>query len=238
MRHYPIFLFLLIIAIDTTGQEQKKDIRDEIQFSLRTNPLSFIEADANFMLGLGIQWSPRLATTIEPAYIFGRLYGTSSNDETQTGGAPASGIKFRTDLRYYFSDFPHGRRSALFIGPEFHYKNVTTRIEDEFGINCIGNNCAYRQRAEYKEIKEELGGFLKMGLHAPLIDRLAIEFFWGLGFKWKWRRESDIPVGGSFTVPPDARGNTFIPREGLMLMLPMGAKLSFLLGNKKYFSGR
>ena len=231
MIRHTVLLLLLIISLGIHAQEKKKSFRDETQFSLRTNPLSFIEADANVMLGIGMQWSPRLAATIEPAYIFGRLYGTVNNDN-QTGALPASGIKLRTDFRYYFSDFPNGKRSALFIGPEFHYKYVNTTLEDEFGINCIGNNCAYRQRAEYKETKEELGGFLKMGLHAPVVDKLAIELFWGLGVKWKWRRESDIPVGGSFTDPPDSRGNGIIPREGLMVMLPMGAKLSFLLRGK------
>lgn len=130
--------------------------------------------------------------------------------------------------------FFHGRTAAVFIGPELHYKHVTTRIEDEFGINCIGNNCAFRQRAEYKEIKTELGGVLKMGLHGPLIDRLAVEFFWGFGVKWKWRREKDIPVGGAFMVPPDSRNNAVFPREGLMIMIPIGAKLTFLLSSK-YF---
>lgn len=237
MLRHTVLIVLLIIAINTIGQETKKSFRDETQFSLRTNPLSFIEADANVMLGIGMQWSPRLATTFEPAYIFGRLYGVTNNNDEEQGAYPASGIKLRTDIRYYFNDFPKGRRAALFIGPEFHYKYVNTWIEDEFGINCIGNNCAFRQRAEYKETKEEFGGFLKMGMHAPLIDRLAIEFFWGLGVKWKWRRESGVPVGGSFTEPPDSRGNGILPREGLMVILPMGAKLSFLLRGK-YFSGR
>ena len=236
MIRYHIILPLLFIAITVSAQETKKSFASGTEFSLRTNPLSFIEADANVMLGLGIQWNPRLATTIEPAYIFGRLYGTSNNNtgnNTETGAAPASGIKLRTDLRYYFTDFRYGKRAAWFFGPEFHYKYVNTWIEDEFGINCIGNNCAYRQRAEYKETKEELGGCFKFGVNAPLVgDRMAIEFFWGLGFKWKWRRESGIPLGGSFSFPPDARDNNLIPREGLMTMMPMGTKLSFRLGNK------
>jgi hypothetical protein len=234
MIRYHIILLLLFIATNTSGQENNKKFRDGTGFSLRTNPLSCIEADANIMVGVGIQWSPRLATTIEPAYIFGRLYGTSNNtNDTETGAAPASGIKLRTDLRYYFTDFRYGGRSAFFFGPEFHYKYVNTWIEDEFGINCIGNNCAYRQRAEYKETKEELGGFFKFGVNTPFVgDRVAMEFFWGLGFKWKWRRESGIPVGGSFTFPPDARNNNLIPREGLMMMMPMGMKLSFRVGNR------
>src|SRR5688572_1003011 len=114
MLRHTVLLLSLIITINTIAQEKKKSFRDETQFSLRTNPLSFIEADANFMLGIGMQWSPRLAATIEPAYIFGRLYGVTNNNESESGTFPASGIKLRTDFRYYFSDFPNGRRSALF----------------------------------------------------------------------------------------------------------------------------
>jgi hypothetical protein len=202
-----------------------------VQLSLRTNPLSFIESDANVMLGLGIQWDPQLAVTFEPAYIFARLYdggGVDNGDESDT--RRASGIKLRTDFRLYFTPFNYSR-GAFFFGPEFHYKYVNTWIPADFGINCSGANCAYTQRAEYKETKEEFGGLLKFGLNAPLYrDRLAIEVFAGLGLKTKWRQESGIPVGGSFINPPGNNRTAFTPPyEGWMMMLPMGTKLSFRL---------
>lgn len=94
---------------------------------------------------------------------------------------------------------------GVFIAPEFHYKHVNTKKWDNFGINCIGQQCDYYQYARYKEIKNEIGGSLKIGVLVPFGKdnwRWGMEFYGGLGVKVSKFKDTDLPVGGSFVNPP------------------------------------
>ncbi|HET6996926.1 MAG TPA: DUF3575 domain-containing protein [Chitinophagaceae bacterium] len=191
-------------------------------FTLRINPLSVLEPDGNLMVGLGYQFNRRWAITLDPGYIFFSAYAKAANIVS------LSGIKIRSDIRFLFDRSRPGRFSS-FIAPEFHYKYVTTTREDDFGINCIGGQCAYNERAEYKEKKKETGISIKVGTLVTLKSRWNVELYGGLGIKFLKFQLTDIPPGGSFLHPPDtdliANNNHHSPQ----LLVPAGVKFIFRL---------
>ena len=170
--------------------------------TLRFNPLSFLETDGNVSIGAGYQWHRRWAVTIDPGYIFFSPYANTNNSVS------LSGIKIRSDIRFLFDKSGSGSFNS-FIAPEFHYKYVSSKKWEDFGINCLGGQCDYYQKAKYKEVKKEVGVSLKIGTHIPLFkNQWKIEIYGGLGFKFKNFEETELPIGGSFVNPPD-RNNFF-----------------------------
>lgn len=217
-------ILLFSYSIESYAQAKPKEtgLHD---ITLRFNPLSFLEADGNIMLGLGYQLHPRLAITIDPGYIFFRPY-----EEGENKSSSVSGIKIRSDIRFFFAKSRSGKY-IFFVGPEFHYKYVSARKWDDFGINCLGGMCAYYQRAQYTEEKKEIGGSLKMGTQIPISgNRWKIELYWGLGFKFIKFKETDLPVGGSFINEPD-HNTTFVTYDENTAypIIPTGIKIVFLL---------
>lgn len=228
IRH-PFVLLLSMMIFCCSNITAQFSPRDHALFSLRTNPMSWSESDANIMLGLDMQWSPRMAASFEPAYIYGRMFDTDNDGRDESGIQPASGLKLRSGIRFYFTDYEYGGK-AFFFSPEFHYKYLTTKIWDEFGINCTGPNCAFTQVAQFKEIKTELGGLFKFGYSTRFFTpRVAMEVFAGLGVKQKKTHQTDFPLGGALLNPPGDRINMFVVRNGTAMMMPMGVKLSFAL---------
>jgi hypothetical protein len=193
--------------------------------TLRTNPLSFLENDGNIMLGVGYQWHQRWAMAIDPGYIFFTPYNNSETSQVSS----MSGIKVRADVRYFFEKSRKGLFNT-FVAPEFHYKYVRSRKWEDFGINCLGGQCDYYQRAEYTEIKKEMGAALKIGTILPLGNgRFNVEVYGGLGFKFKRFVDTDLPLGGSFVNPPDHSGllNTNGDPDAAYFILPAGVKFTY-----------
>jgi hypothetical protein len=194
-----ILLFSCIIESNAQAVQKETGLHS---ITLRFNPLSFLETDGNVTIGAGYQWHRRWAITIDPGYIFFSPYADVNNSVS------LSGIKIRSDIRFLFDKSRPGGFSS-FIAPEFHYKYVSSKKWDDFGINCLGGQCAYYQRAEYKEVKKEIGASVKIGTLIPLFNnRWKVELYGGLGIKFKNFEETDLPVGGSFVNQPN-RDNLF-----------------------------
>jgi hypothetical protein len=217
-----ILLFSCSIELNAQAKSKETSLHN---FSLRFNPLSFLETDGNVMLGVGYQLHRRFAITIDPGYIFFRPLDNAENKSSSV-----SGIKIRSDIRFLFAKSRRGRY-LFFIGPEFHYKYVSSSKWADFGINCLGGMCAYNQRAQYKEIKKEVGGAAKMGTQLRVFnDRWKIEFYWGIGFKFKRFEETNLPTGGAFLNEPD-HDNIFgtTDENTAYPIIPGGIKIIFLL---------
>ncbi len=202
-------------------------------FSLRTNPLSFIENDGNFMLGLGVHFTPRFAITVEPGLVLYSLY--DFNDKIKSN----SGLKLRTDVRYFLRDFvPMGENRFIpFVALGFHYKNVSSIKTDDFGINCINGDCEYFQQSDYKQLKKEVGGFVKFGAVFPLSKsgRFNGEFFMGLGARTQKFGYKNTPLGSTvFFNPVDPTEDfPYVPLNDKdnppTVLFPTGIKLFYFL---------
>ena len=201
---------------------------EEPQLWLRTSLVSPFEADGNVMLGLGVQWKSRWAGIVDGGYIFSNLFENNSSDQNELDGV--TGLKLRTEFRYYLKDVTSGGRTVWYIAPVFHYKKVSSERSAEFGINCANGNCAYFQIDTYKRIKQEVGGLLTLGTFSTLFggDRFAVETFIGLGIKGKKFRNTAFPRGATLFVQP-GEGWFSTERDGSFPMIPVGIKLSFRL---------
>jgi hypothetical protein len=192
--------FIFLFISNAEGQDNKPVTKKTYsEWNLRTNLSSWWDYDAGLSLGTGYRWNDRLSLSVEPTWIF---YNPFAN----TGEfIDPSGIRIRADVKYYISRRKRGM-PEFFVSPELHYKDVRTRKEDLFGINCQNGQCAFFQTANYTEIKKEWGGFLKLGLitQFPFArgHRWFLEFYGGLGAKTLKFKEINLPAGGSFINPP------------------------------------
>ncbi len=230
------FIILLISFFSTNISAQEKIKREAVDFpqlSLRTSLTSYLDEDAGIMLGANYRWTEKFSVSFEPTYIF---YSPYLQDNLNSEIVKPIGYKFRTDIKYHFPQRIFWNME-VFIASEFHYKFTRTKRSDVFGINCIGGNCAYFQNARYTETKKETGGLLKVGVIAPIAskknDRWFLELYGGFGYKQMKFKETDLPVGGSFTNPPTRNFLNFTGstnrNDFSYPMLPGGLKLIFIL---------
>ena len=214
-------LFLTLFFIGTVTANcfsQKRELDFSRSISLRTNLFSLVELDAGIMLGVKYQFNERFAVMIDPMFIFYDPYNSHHQRPL--------GIKIKSDVRYYLDRYRPGH-DRFFIAPELHLKYVSTQKNDDFGINCIGGQCSYYMNAQYREIKNEAGGSIKLGSEISLDkkDIWLLEIYAGFGVRVIHYSERDIPFGASFVSVPihqfPFRENTPVP------ILPGFIKLSF-----------
>ena len=193
MRRLLLFTSLLAYMV---GFSQERKVLNKAWF-LRTNPTSYIEKDAGIMLGVSYRWNERFAFVFDPMFIFYNPY-PEFNDPMEK----KRGIKIRSDFRYYPGNTYSWKR--LFIAPELHFKAMKEKRWETFGIDCVSGNCAYYTFSSFTEEVIEYGISFKSGIEVVSDNqRWAVELFVGLGFKYLNFKEKNIPVGGSFTNPPD-----------------------------------
>lgn len=207
-------------------------------FTLRTNPFSALEHDANIMLGVGVHFSKRIAISVEPGWVFYNLY--SFNDDSRA----ASGLKLRADVRYFLREFvPFGKNRFIpFIAAEFHYKNLLINRTADFGMNCMNGNCEYFQQSDYQLNRKEAGGLLKFGGAFPISrsQRFNGEFFVGLGARTQKFAYKNIPFGGNLSRNLSEEANDFpylsLSRtnpDAPTILISSGIKLFYFLSPSK-----
>jgi hypothetical protein len=221
-------LLILFFAVSTNiiAQKEKKSFSKEI--FLRTNPSSILEYDAGIMVGIRYQWSKRFSATVDPMFIFFSPWRERNMNNAKNS---LLGFKARVDLRYHITA-SDSKGVGLFIGPELHFKTRALGTVREFGINCIQGNCSYYQLARYKEIRNEIGAALKFGFNVPLgigdNQRFALEMYGGLGVKFIYLKQKDIPIGGSLPEVNTRHVLFSSNEEGVAYPnLPGGIKISY-----------
>jgi hypothetical protein len=221
LRHIILILFF-VISVSSICSAQINNKNFSPSLTLRTNLFSVLEIDGGIMLGARYQWSKQFAAVLDPTLIFFNPYF----DEERPFG-----IKIRADVRYYLDKY-EPQHTRFFIAPEFHFKQTTTKKWATFGINCIGQQCSYYMNTVYKEIKNEIGGSLKMGAEVPLNrrNRWSFEVYGGLGFKVDHYKERDIPIGGIFMPEPTHDRVFGFGEDKPVPILPCSIKISYRLG--------
>ena len=211
-------IVVLSICCDCSSQIEKDNFYSGPAITLRTNPFTLVEHDAGIMLGVNYRWTRRWSVTADPTFVF---YTIQPNNN----GMPDRplGIRLKTDIRYHVDN--------VFFSPELVFGYVNTKKTAEFGMNCVGQNCAYYMIDEYNEIKKEIGAAIKMGLIGPIKkrnDNWKLEFYLGIGVSYFDIKEEGIPTGGSFIELPIYRDNIGSPirDEETEIMVPFGLKIS------------
>ena len=219
-------IFLMLSFNFCFSQIGTDDFYSGKAITLRTNPFSFFKHDAGIMLGVNYRWQERWSATIDPTFIF---YAIESPGNSIDPGRPL-GIRVITDLRYHIRKFVGGFEN-IFVSPEVTLGYVRSKKEAEFGINCVGQNCAYYMIQEYTEIKKEAGAAIKIGLIGPIRknnDNWKLELYSGIGVSFFDFQEKGIPAGGSFVrLPVHENILGTLEEDEPNLAIPFGLKISF-----------
>ena len=212
-------IFFLSIFFNCFSQFEKNNFYSGKAITLRTNPFSFLQSDAGIMIGVNYRWHQRWSATLDPKFIF---YAVQSPGNS-TGPKKPLGARVKTDIRYHIQN--------VFIAPELVFGYTSTKTTAEFGINCVGGNCAYYTLQEYTEVKKEAGGAIKIGMTRPVRkknENWKLELYTGIGFSFFDFQEKGIPTGGSFVRPPiyeDALGA--LSEDEPNVMIPFGLIITF-----------
>src|SRR5687767_5938334 len=172
-------IFFLSIFGNCFSQIEKDDFYQGKTITLRSNPFSFLQQDAGVMVGVNRRWHQRWSATVDPKFIFYAVQAPGNS----MGARNPLGVRLKTDIRYHIRNFLFGFEN-IFIAPEAVLGYVRTRSTAEFGINCIGGNCAYFTIQKYTEIKKEAGGGIKIGMIGPIKkknENWKLEIYSGLG---------------------------------------------------------
>ena len=213
-----IITFLLIFY-NCFSQFEKDNFYSGKTITLRTNPFSFFQSDAGIMIGVNYRWRQRWSATIDPKFIFYSVQSPATN----TGSRNPLGIRLKTDIRYHIRN--------VFLAPEVVLGYTSTKTTAEFGVNCVGGNCAYYTLQEYTEIKKEAGGAIKLGFTGPIRknnENWKLELYTGIGVSFFDFQENGIPAGGSFVRPPThENGLGTMDEDEPNVMIPFGLIITY-----------
>jgi hypothetical protein len=217
--------FICALSLSTTIICAQKNFNENVypEISIRTNPFSVFEIDGGLGAGIEYRWSDRWGAAVDPMFIFLDLLSSRPyNERTRKRG-----LKLRADARYYLGR--PGNWKSLFISPEFHFKYVNARVWETFGINCLQGNCDYYMFTQYRQLKTELGGGLKIGTRIMFSSRFFAEIYTGLGVKVTQIENREIPLGASFENP-EGTFQLLRPADGIALpYLPSSIRLALKL---------
>ena len=187
--------------------------------TLRTNPFSFFQSDAGIMIGTNYRWSKRWSATLDPKFIFYAVQQPGNS----IGPRKPLGVRVKTDIRYHIRN--------VFFAPEFVFGYTSTKTTAEFGIHCVGGNCAYYTLQEYTEIKTEAGAAIKFGITGPIRkknENWKLELYTGFGVSFFDFQEEGIPPGGSFVRPPTHEdGLGTMDEDEPNIMIPFGLIITY-----------
>lgn len=219
-------IFFLSIAGNCFSQVEKDNFYAGKTTTLRTNPFSFLQRDAGIMIGLNYRWHERWSATIDPRFIFYAVQSPVNNTDPRN----PLGVRVKTDIRYHIRNFLFGFEN-IFVAPEVVVGYTRTRSTAEFGINCIGGNCAYYTIQKYTEIKKEAGGAMKIGMIGPIKkknENWKLELYSGVGVSFFDFNYKGIPTGGSFVREPrheDGLGE--LNEDEPNIMIPFGLIITY-----------
>lgn len=220
MRYLLLPLVVLSFAVraQTKFQLPKEPVyyKKAISFS----PLALLQVDFTLMGGYEYRPKPGLGLVLEAGYIFGSAVVNSNNsDELLTG----TGFIVRPALRKYIGD-----RQVFYVQPQLFYKEVTHRITDWLGRDCVEDVPTYSSLETFRLRRHVMGGNMVFGLMAPLSKRhkLFLDFYAGIGYRYKTEKIVDRPnccyePARAFFL--EGEQTNFLPS------LPGGVKMVFVL---------
>jgi hypothetical protein len=214
--HRTILFFLLLLLVATTGKGQRPVKRalkaDTGTLYLRFNPLGLMDMfDGNVSFGSEYRFNETWAATLDAGAI---LYSAYFDKTRRT-----TGLLLRPGIRVYPT-----RYKDFFVDFQFHYKNVTYRINDWIEKEVVSNVASYEERKVFQYKKQVMGGRVMIGMRNYFTGnaRFYMEVYAGVGVHYKVeglhnepnsqyrRRFRILNDNGKFTVPAFPLGIRFV----------------------------
>ncbi len=172
---YTLISFVCCFLILQSIAQKKQELfaKDKL---IRVNFTSLIDPfETNFSVGYEKRFKDNFAYSIDMGYVFFNSFYQGRLEKT-------GGVILRPAIRYY-----SGESKRFYVEAEMHYKNVTNKVLDWIGRECVNNVSAYEEYTTFKIRKKVIGFNLKVGYQARLSNdnRFWLEPYVGLGIKYK-----------------------------------------------------
>ncbi|HEU4470300.1 MAG TPA: hypothetical protein VFR58_04390 [Flavisolibacter sp.] len=173
MKTYILLLLLLPLGAAAQQRDPGPDYTKAISFS----PLALAQIDFTMMLGAEYRLRPGFSLYTDAGYIFSSAYLTDGGNSRG-----ASGFIIRPAARFYLRG-----RSLFYLQPQVFYKQVTHRLHDWLGKNCVEGVPAFEQLQDFRYRRQAYGFNGVVGALVPLSrrDRVFFDFYLGLGVRYK-----------------------------------------------------
>lgn len=133
------------------------------------------------------------------------------------------GFKFRNELRFYIG-YVNGSMKGHYLAPELLYGYVFGDEEQTIGINC-DNGCDFFRSVDFRAQRREAAFHLKIGSQRIYNEKVSLDYFFGIGYKYKWFDVSRLDLNPSDVFDREE----LYPDPDFGYSLTIGLKIGLLL---------
>jgi hypothetical protein len=176
LRSLLFFLFMLLVTAGKAQRPVRRTMKaDTGKLFLRYNPLGPLDFfDGNITFGSEFRFNDTWAATLDAGAILYSAYF----DKTRL----TTGFLLRPGIRVY-----PARHKGFFVDAQFHYKDVTYRINDRLEKDVVGNVASYEEHKVFRYKKQVMGGRIMIGFRTYFTRnaRFFMEAYGGFGINYK-----------------------------------------------------
>ena len=211
------FLLLLCAVWSLCAAAQNRSRNFDFNTAVSVHPLMLIGEDVTAMIGVEHHLKNKLAVVMDAGYILQSNY-FNGMDALKS----VSGFTLRPGIKLYHQD-----RKRSYLMAQLFYKQVSYKLYDWLGKDCVNNVPAYEQLQEFTYRKKTMSLNFMAGQFYHISDKLLLELYGGLGVKFK----NQVPTEKNSCYRNNERGIIFSKfQENITLPnIPVGIKLLFIL---------
>jgi hypothetical protein len=175
MRRKLFISMMGLLCVHCSFAQEWSDTLNSKNVFIRFNPTGLLNLmDQNLSFGSEFSFNKNWAVAIDASWIF---YSYEIQETPHTAG-----YVFRPAVRYYI-----GKKRNRYLEAELHYKNVTYKLTDWVGHDCVNHTPAYEEFMNYRLRKEVLGYHIKTGILYELgtSGRFLMEVYAGIGTHYR-----------------------------------------------------
>ena len=187
---------------------------------LKVDLLSFFDSYSNLLIDVEHRLKPDIYLQHGIGFVTG--FNNYDFDDDEFINDPI-GFKLRNEIRFYL-DFRKQSRKAFYLAPELLYGYVFGDEEETVGVNC-DNGCDFFRLVDFRAKRQEAALHLKLGNQRIYREKLAVEYFFGVGYKYEWFSVSGLDPNESNNV----RREDLYPESDFRYSLTVGLKIGWLL---------
>ena len=187
---------------------------------LKIDLLSFFDSYSNLLIAVEHRLKPDLYLQHGIGFVTG--FNNYDFDDDEFINSPI-GFKLRSEIRFYL-DFSRRSRKGFYLAPELLYGYIFGDEEETVGVNCEGA-CDFFRLVEFRAIRQEAAFHLKLGSQRIYREKISIDYFFGIGYKYEWFNVSDLGLNSSDVVNTE----DLYPEDDLRYSLTVGFRVGWLL---------
>lgn len=187
---------------------------------LKLDLLSFFDTYSNLLIDVEHRLKPDLYLQHGIGFVTG--FNNYDFDDDEFINNPI-GFKLRNEIRFYL-DFVKKSRKGYYLAPEILYGYVFGNEEEAVGVNC-DDGCEFFRLMDFRAIRQETALHLKLGSQRIYREKISLDYFFGIGYKYEWFSVSGLDLNSTDNV----REEDLHPDSDFRYSLTVGFKIGLLL---------